>query len=250
MPTAFKDHFSGHAADYARYRPHYPEALFAYLASLVDGHELAWDCGTGNGQAAHGLATHFERVIATDASAEQIRSAIPHERITYRVEPAENTTLPSRSADLVLVTQALHWFDFDGFYAEVRRVLKPGGIIAAVSYAGSRVSPEIDPITQRYLHEIIEPYWPPERRYVDEGYRTIAFPFTELSPPTLQMKEWWSLDDFMGYLQTWSAAKRYERAHGTNPVDLIRPELLAAWGDPETKRIVRWPLNMRVGRYE
>jgi SAM-dependent methyltransferase len=246
--ASFKDHFSGHAVDYARYRPYYPDALFSYLASLTNTRDLAWDCGTGNGQAAHGLVQHFERVIATDASADQIRSAAPHERIIYRVEPAERTSIPEASIDLTLVAQALHWFDFDRFYAEVRRVLKPNGILAAVAYGGTRISPKVDPIKARFINEIVGPYWPPERRYVDEGYRTIPFPFAEITPPLLHLEALWALDDFVGYLDTWSATKRYEQRHRTSPIDLVRLDLLAAWGDPEERKVVQWPLHMRVGR--
>jgi SAM-dependent methyltransferase len=243
----FKDHFSGHAADYAKYRPNYPPALFDWLATLVRTHESAWDVGTGSGQAALELARRFERVVATDAAETQLASATPHERVIYRVMPAEHADLGDRSVDLVTVAQAIHWFDVERFYDEVRRVLKPGGVIAAWTYAGTRVTPQIDALVRRYYVETVGQYWPPERKLVDEHYRTISFPFAEIEAPPFRMVQQWRLEDLLGYLGTWSATQRYAQARGVNPIDELREPLVRAWGT-ESVRAVEWGLHIRVGR--
>jgi SAM-dependent methyltransferase len=205
--NGFKDHFSGHAGDYRAFRPTYPRELFAFLASLVPGRELAWDCGTGSGQAAAGLAEHFDRVFATDASAEQLANAEPHAKVEYAVAPAEKCPLPNASADLVMVAQALHWFDHDRFYAEVRRVCKPGGIFAATCYYLPSVNAAVDPILRQW-EDFIRPYWTSERVWVDVGYRSIPFPFPELPWPRMEVTALVTLAQFVGYLSTWSASKQ------------------------------------------
>lgn len=243
----FKDHFSGHATDYRAFRPDYPPDLFAFLASVAPGRELAWDCGTGNGQAALGLAEHFTKVFATDASQKQLDEAQPHPRVEYRVAPAEKCPLPDASTDLVTVTQALHWFDLDRFYAEVRRVCRPGGLLAVTCYYEPSISPEVDPVLRRW-EDFIRPYWTPERVWVDAGYRTIPFPFPELPAPRLGVAIESDLPRLLGYLGTWSATKQYVKAHGSDPVERFAPEFAAAWGDPATVRTLRWEFNVRVGR--
>ena len=244
----FKDHFSEKAAAYTRYRPTYPPALFAWLAGLTARHDLAWDCGCGNGQAAIGLAPYFRQVIGTDPSRQQIENAVAHERIRYAVASAEESGLDSASVDLVVVAQALHWFDFERFYAEVRRAVRPGGVLAAISYGEVRVAGSADRIISRFYHEMIGPCWPPERRYVDDGYTTIPFPFPEVTAPPFAMEAEWTLEHLIGYLGTWSAVKEYERVTGDNPLALISEELTEAWGDPLQQRRVCWPLALRVGR--
>ena len=248
MDQTFKDHFSGHANVYARYRPGYPDALFAYLAAQTAGHDLAWDCGTGSGQAAVGLARHYRRVVATDASARQIEQATPHPHVAYRVAPAETAPLDDASADLVTVAQALHWFDFDRFYAEVRRVLVPGGLVAVWSYGLFTTTPAVDAVLQHYYADVVGPYWPPERRYFDEGYETIPFPFTEQKAPSFALEARWSLQQVEGFLSSWSATQRYRQQHGRDPLDLVRADLAQAWGAPEATRHARWPLHLRLGR--
>jgi SAM-dependent methyltransferase len=244
----FKDHFSGRARDYTRYRPSYPPALFAWLAGLTGRHDRAWDCGCGNGQAALGLVPHYRQVLATDPSRQQIENAMTHERISYAVAPAEESGLDPASIDLVVVAQALHWFDFERFYAEVRRVVRPGGVLAAISYGEVRLEGAPDLVVSRFYHDLIGPYWPPERRYVDEHYTTIPFPFVEIAVPSLAMTADWNLEHLLGYLGTWSAVKEYEKRQGQNPVALVAAELAAAWGDPEEARRISWPLALRVGR--
>ena len=247
--SSFHDHFSPPAAGYARYRPRYPEALFDFLAGLCREHTLAWDCGTGNGQAAVALTRHFAHVVATDASAAQIAHAQPHARIAYHVAPASASPLAEATADLVTVAQALHWFPFEAFYAEARRVLKPGGVLAVWAYGFQQnVGGGVDEILRRFYQEIVGPYWPPERRYIDEGYRTIPFPFPEIEPPAFFLAHRWTLAEQLGYLRTWSATRRYREANGDDPVARIEPALTAAWGDPEVPREIRWPVFLRVAR--
>ncbi|HZV82001.1 MAG TPA: class I SAM-dependent methyltransferase [Geobacteraceae bacterium] len=246
--SSFKDHFSGRSADYTRYRPNYPAELFAWLAGLTGRHDLAWDCGCGSGQAAVALVDHYARVVATDPSRQQIDNVVHHERISYAVATAEESGIEPGSIDLTVVAQALHWFDFERFYAEVRRVTRPVGVLAAVSYGEVRVAGRVDDVVSHFYHDIIGPYWPPERRYVDDGYATIPFPFPEVAAPSFAMELEWDLEHLLGYLGTWSAVKEYERQAGVNPLALIGEELAVAWGDPAEARLVSWPLALRVGR--
>lgn len=246
--SEFKDHFSGHAADYRQFRPTYPMELFAFLASAALGRELAWDCGAGSGQAAVPLAEHFTKVFATDASAEQVKNAETHPKVEYAVAPAEACPLPDASADLVTVAQALHWFDLTRFYSEVNRVLRPGGVLAVWTYDLHRVSAEVDPLLERLQVEFVGPYWPPERALVDAGYRTIPFPFDEVSAPQFELTAEWPLPALLGYMNTWSATKRFEAANGFSPVARLENDFAAVWGDPATVRTVRWKLALRVGR--
>lgn len=244
----FKDYFSKQASDYHHYRPHYPPELFEYLASLVSRHDTAWDCATGNGQAAHGLAPYFQHVIATDASEKQLAHAIPHEKITYRIAPAEKTNILSESVDLVTVAQAMHWLDFEKFYAEVRRVLRPGGVIAIWMYNLLRVSADIDAIVNQFYTDIVGAFWPPERKLVKENYKTIPFPFDEIPAPKFEMHTLRTLDHLLGYFNTWSAVQRYIAKHSADPVDKIQEEMLKAWGEREVARKITWPLFVQVGR--
>ena len=242
----FKDHFSTQAADYSKFRPSYPQELFGYLGSIAPSRQLAWDCGTGNGQAAVGLASVFDRVLATDAAEKQIANAQPHERVEYRVAPAENSGIKSGTLDLIMVAQALHWFDLDRFYAEGRRVLKPDAIMAASAYNLLHIEQAIDEVVNRYYYEVVGPFWPPERQLVDQ-FADLPFPFHEIDPPKFEMTAQWSLEHLLGYLQTWSSTQRFIAAKGTDPLKQISDELRAAWGDSRQKRTVIWPLILRVG---
>ena len=248
MAHAFSDHFSRVASDYAAYRPQYPAELFAFLSSLAPARNTAWDCATGSGQAAIGLAAHFARVIGTDASAAQIAAAdqLPH--VEYRVAPAEASGLADRSIDLVAVAQAAHWFDLDRFYAEVRRVVAPAGVLALWSYGVHSVDAgPIDDAVGRFYTEVVGPYWPPERRLIEEGYRTIPFPFSEIEAPPFTLAATWTLPELMGYLRTWSATTRYRERVGHDPVALLEQKLLPLWGPPGDARRVSWPLAIRAG---
>jgi len=244
----FHDHFSTQADRYTQFRPHYGPELFAYLASLAGRHDLAWDCGTGSGQAAVALADYFQEVVATDPSSRQIEHAQPHDRVRYVVARAEHTPLADHSVDLITVAQAVHWFDRPQFYEEVRRVGRAGSVLALWAYGLTTISPEVDAVVARFYEPILGRYWPPERKLIEERYATIEFPFAELQSPPFEMTAHWSLPQLLGYLGTWSSVEKYRAAQGSDPLALIASELHAAWGDPDSPRLVRWPLYMRVGR--
>lgn len=247
-PFPFEDHFSGHSEQYAQHRPQYPDEIYAYLSSITPARSLAWDCGTGSGQAALGLAQYFEHVHATDASAEQISHAYPHPKVAYHAEPAEYVSLSDSSTDLVTVAVAIHWFNFDEFYREVKRVLKPDGILAAWTYHLPEISPEVDPLVSQYYGDILKAFWPQRIRYLEERYKTIPFPFEEILPPPFVMEIHWNLMQFAGFLDSWSATQRYKSQTGRHPLEGIWNEMLAAWGNENEKRLIRWPLHLRIGR--
>jgi SAM-dependent methyltransferase len=244
----FKDYFSKQASAYTRYRPHYPAPLFAYLAELTIDHQLAWDCATGSGQAARGLTNYFEKIIATDASDNQIANATAHERITYMVAAAERTEIASESVDLIVVAQALHWFDLDKFYAEVRRVSKSAGVLAVWSYSLFRITPAIDRLVDKFYTDELGPFWPAERKFVDDKYQSIIFPFQELSTPSFKMEARWDSNQLIGYLKTWSAVQRFKEKHKTDPVEAFAQDLSWEWGRPEEEKQILWQINLRVGR--
>jgi SAM-dependent methyltransferase len=247
--SQFKDHFSRLAAQYAAFRPRYPAALFDYLASVAPSRAVAWDCACGSGQATLDLAQRFDCVIATDASAQQVSQATPHPRVTYRVAPAEASGLSSESVDLVIVAQALHWFDLDAFYTEARRVLRENGVLAVWTYGGHKVEePAINGLFKSFYSETVGDYWPPERTLVEDGYRSLRFPFPELTPPPFEMSERWTLSKLLGYLRSWSATSRYVQKTGVDPVTPLGEKIAPLWGDTEAERVVYWPLGMRIGR--
>lgn len=248
MSQAFKDHFSRQAPDYARYRPNYPAELFAWLAGIAPSRGTAWDCGTGSGQAAAGLAAHFERVLATDPSRKQLEHAEPHPRVDYRVASAEVSLLDTASIDLITVAQAIHWFDLEKFYAEAKRVLKPCGVIAAWTYTLLDVEAGIDELLTNFYKDVVGPYWPPERRMVDDRYRSLPFPFEPVEPPAFEIRTEWSRDDLLGYLGTWSATQAYLKAKGVDPLVEFARCLAPMWPDAAARKTLRWPLHLRVGR--
>jgi len=246
---SFADHFSQLAQNYSRFRPHYPAALFKFLATIAPSRGLAWDCGTGNGQAALQLVKYFDRVVASDASSEQIARAFPHDRIEYRVERAEQVTLASTSVDLVTVAVAVHWFDLDTFYEAVRRVLKPGGVLAVWTYHLPLIESAIDRQLQFYYSEVLGDYWPERFHYVDQKYQTLPFSFEEIETPDFVMRAEWDLNELAGFLSSWSATRKYSEQKGSHPLEQVWPALAAAWGDVNLKREIRWPLYVRVGKY-
>jgi SAM-dependent methyltransferase len=247
--TAFKDHFSGHADIYREARPTYPPQLFTWLAQQTPDRELAWDCGCGNGQATVALADHFARVIGTDPSATQINAAEARPNVDYRVEPAEHSSLVGASASLITVAQALHWFDHAAFYTEVKRVLKPKGLLAAWTYSDCATGdPAIDRIKDKLYVDLTGPYWPPERVHVDTGYKTLPFPFVDIPTPAFPMTASWNVDHLLAYFRSWSATQRHIKAKNEDPVALIEPDLRAAWGDATRRRDVRWQFHLRCGK--
>jgi len=248
MSQTFQDHFSAIAESYRDFRPNYPTALFEYLATLAPADSWVWDCACGNGQATHDLATRFGRVIGTDASREQVASAKPHPKIEFRVAPAEQSGLADNSIGLITVAQALHWFDFDRFYAEARRVLKSGGVLAVWAYGINEVEGDaVNQLVRDYYSNVVGPYWPPQRRFVEDGYRSIPFPFDEMIPPSFRMEAHWTLEQLLGYFSTWSATNRFIKDQGENPLKPLTTELARVWGAPDTSRLVIWPLTLRVG---
>ena len=242
----FEDNFSKQADVYARYRPPYPAALYEWIASIAPGHAVAWDCGTGNGQAAIGLTHHFRSIIATDPSTAQIANAPAHPQIEYRVARAEESGLADQSVDAITVALALHWFDLDQFYAEVRRVLKPGGAIVAWTYYLPQIAPEIDRVIEYFDAVILREYWSPRIQLLREKYQSIPFPFDELTAPEFAIEQAWPLTELIGYLHTWSGTQAYRDAHGVDPLTLMQADFAAAWGAVE-QRTIRWPLFMRAG---
>lgn len=247
MNGAFKDHFSQQAPDYARYRPNYPAQLFAWLAGVAPARGTAWDCGTGSGQAALGLAAHFGRVVATDPSRSQLEHAAHHPRVEYRIAPAEVSPLDTASVDLVTVAQAIHWFDLERFYAEARRVLRPGGVIAAWTYTLLDVEAGIDELLTDFYRNVVGPYWPPERRMVDDRYRSLPFPFEPIEAPAFEIRSDWTRDDLLGYLGTWSATRACMQAENADPLVAFARRLAPLWPDPGLVKTLRWPLHLRVG---
>ncbi|MBL0128750.1 MAG: class I SAM-dependent methyltransferase [Flavobacteriales bacterium] len=239
--------FAAIAKEYARLRPRYPEALFTYLASVAPSRQLAWDCATGTGRSASALVEHFDSVVATDISEELMGQAEPQERIAYRKADALASGLDAGSIDLITVANAMHWFHGEPFVQEVRRVLKPGGVIAAWSFAFAQITPEVDRLTRKLHSEIVDPFWIEPNRIVEHGYKDLHFPFDPIDPPAFDMISRMDLDSLEGYLRTWSASTKFRAARGIDPIGLVHEELLIAWGDPAKVREVHWTLNLRVG---
>lgn len=234
------------AEDYQRFRPDYPPALFEWLAGVAPTRRLAIDVGTGNGQAAVGLARHFDRVIATEPSAEQLRSARVHPHIEYRIEPAESLSAETGSADLVVAAQAAHWLDWPRFNRQAQRVLAARGVLAIWCYERCQVAPAVDRLIDSFYRDVVGPYWPRERRQVEEGYRDLPLPVPAMDVPRLAMQAEWDARAMLGYLGTWSAVRRYRARTGRDPLALVTAALESAWG--AAPRRVQWPLSIKAGR--
>lgn len=241
------EHFSTVAEAYAAYRPSYPAALFDWLAEAAPARGLAWDCGAGTGQATGDLAQRFARVVATDASRAQLGSGVRAPGVSTWAARAERSGIRTGRVDLIAVAQALHWFDLPAFYDEARRVLRPGGVLAAWTYADPRLVGPPGSVLHLFA-EAMRPYWPAGRALVDSGYRTIAFPITALDAPAFSMTADWTLDQVVGYLGTWSAVGAYRTARGHDPMPALRTSLASDWADPATRRRVDWTLSLRAGR--
>ncbi|MEH6764749.1 MAG: class I SAM-dependent methyltransferase [Aequorivita antarctica] len=244
----FKDNFSKQSNAYQKYRPSYPKELFEYLSKISIDHHLAWDCATGNGQSAIGLVDYFEKVYATDPSEQQISNAASHPKITYKIEKAESSSLKNHSVDLITVAQALHWFDFEKFYAEVNRVLKPEGIIAVWTYSLPKISPEIDKIVLHFHDNIVSEFWQRENQFVSEEYKTIPFPFKEIETRSFKFQKKITLEDLKGLLLSWSATQRYKDKNEVNPLLKIENHLQNFWHKPKATKLATWNIFIKVGR--
>lgn len=242
-----KDYFSGHSKLYATFRPTYPVELYSFILKHVQERQVAWDCATGNGQVAGVLADYFKNVEATDISQQQLDEAIKQDNIHYSISPAEKTNFKDDSFDLITVAQALHWFKRDEFFNEVKRVGREGGLIAVWGYEISTVNEHVDEIFMDYYQNIVGPYWDPARKLVENRYKDIEFPFELISTPEFFMEVKWTLNEYMGYLSTWSATQKYIKEKGQNPIDKILPSMKALWHEDET-RTVRFPLFIKLGR--
>ena len=245
-----KDYFSRQSESYLRFRPTYPKALFKWLTRDLKEGSLIWDCATGNGQAAISFGKEF-KVIATDQSRSQLNLHLSSENILYVQAPAEVSPFPAASISLITVAQALHWFNFDLFFDEVERVLKPRGVIAAWTYSFLTASPQlgvdIDNCVREFYQDVVGPYWPPERTWVDKLYETIPFPFLQLPSPTFEIEVFWNLDHLIGYVSSWSAVGEYKKAGFSDPIPLLRTRLNSVWGKRNKVRQMRWVLGLRVG---
>lgn len=222
--------------------------MFDYLATLVPQGATVWDCACGSGQATHDLARRFGKVMATDASKEQIASVTPNPKVEFRVALAEQSGLPDSSVELITIAQAIHWFDLEKFSAEARRVLKPNGMLAAWGYGINVVEGDVvNQLVQDFYANVVGPYWPPSRKLIEDGYRSIPFPFTEITPPEFRMEARWTMEQLLGYFSTWSATTRYIKAQAQNPLEPLAMKLELVWGNPGSPRRVVWPLSLRIG---
>jgi ubiquinone/menaquinone biosynthesis C-methylase UbiE len=242
-----KDNFSIQSDKYAKYRPTYPAELFEYLNSIVPNKRNAWDCGTGNGQVAYELAKTFDKVFATDISQSQIDNALQADNILYSVQPAEKTNFDNDFFDMIVVAQAIHWFDFERFYAEVKRTAKENALLCIIGYGRSKISKQIESLIANFYANVIGKYWDTERKYIDKHYKTIPFPFEEIPTPNFENTQHWTFEHLIGYLNTWSAVKHFIKQNNYNPVDSLQSDIKLAWGDEPTKE-VKFPLVLRIGR--
>lgn len=241
-----KDNFSIQSSDYVRFRPTYPDELLDYILSLTRHHNTAWDCGAGSGQLTFKLANYFNQVFATDISAKQLEQAVQKPNITYKVESAEVSSFKAHSFDLITVAQAVHWFDFDLFYSEVRRTLKPDGLLAIIGYGLLEIEGQAGQKVLDFYAETLAGYWDKERRYIDERYQTIPFPFREIKAPGFTSRYEWNLEQLVGYLNTWSAVQHFIRQNGVNPVEAFAEDLRKIWDGNRTE-VVTFPILLRLG---
>lgn len=242
-----KDNFSSQSDKYAKYRPTYPSDLFDFLNSIISNKQNAWDCGTGNGQAAYELAKTFDNVFATDISQAQIDNAIKADKISYSVQPAEKTNFDNQKFDLIVVAQAIHWFNFDKFYTEVKRTANDNALFCVLGYGKLEISEQIDNVISDFYDNVIGKYWDKERKYIDDYYKTIPFPFNEIQTPNFANTQYWTLEHLIGYLNTWSAVKHFIRQNNYNPVNKLHKDIEQFW-DKEQARKIKFPVLLRVGK--
>lgn len=241
--------FSRDSGQYAKHRPQYPDELFTYLSEICAGHDSAWDCATGNGQAAISVAKYFSHVEATDISAEQIQHHIVHPKLTYRVCPAEQTPFDGESFDLITVATAVHWFDQPKFFQEANRVLKPKGVLAVWSYGFFIIEPAFDELIARELFEPIDRFWASGNRQMFRDYRDVALPFEEiLNIPKFSIQLQWNWEQLAAFLRTWSAVKLYTAELGNDPVSLFETKLHSVWEEPGKTKRLYLPIFLRATR--
>ena len=243
----FKDHFSKQSNLYAKHRPTYPEELFKYLASISNDNKLAWDCATGNGQAAVKLSRYFEKVIATDASKAQISNSEKRDNIVYLVSKAEETEIETNSIDLITVAQAIHWFNVENFYTEAERVLKKKGVLSVWTYDLFSINSDIDKVIKNFYYNIVYEYWPPGRRHIENKYRNIAFPFKKIEPPKFTIELLWNRNNLINYLNTWSSVQNYKDKNNSNPIDIILDDLKSVWNNGEQMKKITWDITLLIG---
>ena len=246
--TTFRDHFSSSSAGYVRFRPRYPGALFEWIAAGSPARGRVWDCATGTGQAATGLARHFDLVVATDASAAQLAHAEAHPRIRYMRSAAEASGLRTASVDAIVAAQALHWFDIPAFFAEAERVARPGALVAVWTYGHPSIDSAIDAVIGPFHRDVVGPYWPPERRLIERLYQDIDVPFAPVAAPRIPLRMSMTLEELMGYIDTWSAVQRYREVTGTDPMPALADSLAGVWGSSLERRATEWPLVIKAGR--
>lgn len=244
----FRDHFSSSSPDYARFRPRYPRALFDWVAAESPARGRVWDAATGSGQAAVGLADDFAFVVATDASRAQLASAAPHPRVRYVRSRAEASGLADRSMDAITVAQAVHWFDRRAFFEEAGRVARPGALVAVWTYGNPSVSAEVDALLTPFYRDVVGPYWPPERRLIENLYRDVVLPFEPVAVPELSLETPMTLAALAGYIGTWSAVQRYREVVKRDPVPDFIASVASVWGEPASVKPTRWPMAIRAGR--
>ncbi len=239
-----KDNFSDESALYAKFRPLYPNEIYDYLLSRILSRECAWDVGTGNGQVARELAKYYDEVYATDISSKQLENAVNLPNVYYSICAAEKTNFDDNRFNLITVAQALHWFNFDLFFLEVKRVAKKGALIAVFGYGLFKSFPEADKLIQELYSDILVAFWDPERKYIDNSYETIDFPFAEVEQKTFEMKVEFDFEELLGYLNTWSAVKHYKKIKGSNPLELVKDRLSPIWIG---KQKIHFPIFLKAG---
>ena len=243
-----KDLFSKQSDLYARYRPTYPKELYEHILSFVKEKNIAWDCATGNGQAAVVLAEHFKKVIATDISASQIEKAIKKDNIEYLVCPAESTPFDDNTFDLVTVAQAYHWINWKEFKKEVVRVSKPGAIIAIwVYFRNMPGDKKVDDAIFSFYENVTKPYWDQARKFVEEMYETVEFDYELLPVKQFETTLNWQREDMIGYISSWSAIQKYIKVKGHSPMPIIEEEINKLWPKGEVKK-VNFPIYLKLGR--
>ena len=242
-----KSYFSIQSDNYARYRPGYPPVFFDFLNTVVPNKKNVWDCGTGNGQVAYELAKTFDCVFATDISQSQLNNALRADNIIYSRQPAEKTDFAEHQFDLIVVAQAIHWFDFEKFYKEVRRTAKQDAIICVAGYGRIQISGQIDQLITHFYQHVVGSYWDKERKYIDENYETIPFPFNEIKSPKFVNRLQWTMEHLIGYLNTWSAVKRFIEQKRYSPTDKLQDDIARYWDKGQTKEVC-FPLLLRTGQ--